>query len=58
MNLDEDPKTKTKTVAFGDRPAAAICTVAIKETAELFEQIELYRKDLNLDWDDDIPIWR
>ena len=41
MKLDEDPKTYgTETVAFGDRPAAAITTVALKETAELYKYID------------------
>ena len=41
MKLDEEPKTYgTETVAFGDRPSAAITTVAIRETAELYKHID------------------
>ena len=41
MKLDEEPKIYgTETVAFGDRPAAAITTVAIKETAEIYAHID------------------
>ena len=41
MKTDEEPKTYgTQVVAFGDRPAAAITTVAIQETADLYSHID------------------
>ena len=41
MQLSESPKTYvTEVVAFGDRPAAAITAVAIKETASLYSYID------------------
>ena len=41
MNEDEEPKIYgTATVTFGDKPAAAIAAVAIRETVELFKHID------------------
>ena len=41
MNTDEEPKTYGITrVMFGDKPAAAISSVAIQETAETFRHID------------------
>ena len=41
MNLNEEPSTYGFVkVTFGDRPAGAICSVALKETAEIYKHID------------------
>lgn len=41
MNLNEEPATYGfAKVTFGDRPAGAICSVALKETAETYKYID------------------
>ena len=41
MNLNEEPSTYGfAKVTFGDRPAGAICSVALKETAEIYKHLD------------------
>ena len=41
MNTENEPTTYgTETVTFGDKPAAAISAIALKETAELYQHID------------------
>ena len=41
MDTNTEPKTYgTETVMFGDKPAAAIAAIALKQTAELHSHID------------------